>query len=248
MDSNEPQFTVQMRKATRQVHSLSDALVQSKFVFGLIDDRVWAEGLLVFYEVFRYLEEAMDRLPNTNVGKFKNESLMRTKYFETDLETYYGKDWRTSQPSRECVRKYVEHLETLEQTEPDLLIAYIYHLYLGLLSGGRILRKKQKVMAFSRFSKQSTVVDFDAKVVSEMKKFIKDTTNEIAENLDEKAKQQILDESVTVFKLNCDIIRSVDSAQHVVNKAFWSVVYIGLALFAMIALYMYRTPDTTSEK
>lgn len=213
----------------------------------MIDDRVWAEGLLVFYEVFRYLEECIDRLPNTNVGKFKNESLKLAKHFEADLEMYYGKDWKTTQPTRDCVREYIEHLETLFETDPDSLIPYIYHLYLGLLSGGRVLRKKQQLMAFSRFSKQSSVVDFDTKLVSELKKFIKDTTNEIGENLDQNAKQRLLDESVTVFRLNCDIIRSVDSAQHVVNKAFWSAAYIGIALFGMIALYMYRTTDVNEK-
>lgn len=190
----------------------------------------------------------MDRLPNSNVGKFKNESLMRTTYFEKDLETYYGEDWQANNPPRECVRKYIQHLEKLERSEPDLLIAYIYHLYLGLLSGGRILRKKQKVMSFSRYSKQSTVVDFDTNIVLELKRFIKDTTNAIADTLDESTKQRLLDESVTVFKLNCDLIRSVDSAQHVVNRAFWSVSYIGLAILAMIVLYMYKTASNDANE
>ena len=58
-----------------------------------MDDSVWADGLLVFYEVFRYLEGAMLRLKNTKVGQLRIEGLQRTEAFESDLEFYLGKGW-----------------------------------------------------------------------------------------------------------------------------------------------------------
>ena len=57
------------------------------------DDSVWADGLLVFYEIFRYLEGAMDRLKNTKVGLLNIPGLQRTEAFEEDLEYYLGKGW-----------------------------------------------------------------------------------------------------------------------------------------------------------
>lgn len=58
-----------------------------------MDDAVWADGLLVFYEVFRYLEGAMLRLNNTKVGQLRIEGLQRTEAFERDLDFYLGKGW-----------------------------------------------------------------------------------------------------------------------------------------------------------
>ena len=46
-------FSVQLRKATKNVHDVSDALVNAKLGVTINDDSVWAEGLLVFYEVFK---------------------------------------------------------------------------------------------------------------------------------------------------------------------------------------------------
>lgn len=166
---------------------------------------------------------------------------MRATLFEADLELYYGKNWKiTHTPkSRECVRNYINHLEELEKTEPNLLIPYIYHLYLGLLSGGIIIRKKHKLTPFSVFSKQSSVVDFESKIVGELKTFIKNITNDIAENLDEDMKKKLLDESITVFKLNCDLIRSVESAKNVYNKIVKIISYLGLLIMFIILFYFY---------
>ena len=46
-------FSVQLRKATKNIHDVSDALVNAKLGVTINDDSVWAEGLLVFYEVFK---------------------------------------------------------------------------------------------------------------------------------------------------------------------------------------------------
>ena len=64
-----------------------------KFDLGFSDDAVWADGLLVFYEVFRFLEEAMVRNENTKISNLLPEGVERTKAFENDLEFYLGKDW-----------------------------------------------------------------------------------------------------------------------------------------------------------
>lgn len=45
-------------------------------------DRVWAEGLLVFYEVFQYLEGALDRYSHTLVGEVDIPGIRRKEAFE----------------------------------------------------------------------------------------------------------------------------------------------------------------------
>lgn len=180
----------------------------------------------------------MKRLRHSHVGRFYNRDLLRTRFFEADLELYFGRNWRTENSPRKCVENYIAHLRKLELTEPDLLIAYIYHLYLGLLSGGRILRKKQRMFSFSEFSKNSSVVDFDSQIVGQLKKFIKDTTNDIALILSDDMRNRLLEESTMVFKLNCDLIRSIDSANAVAYKIVKWISYIALLVFLAV-FYFY---------
>ena len=40
---------------------------------------------------------------------------------------------------------YRSHLDALHEKDPYLLIPYVYHLYLGLLSGGQVLREKRRL-------------------------------------------------------------------------------------------------------
>ena len=58
------------------------------------------------------------------------------------MDYHFGEKWR-SEDNNDAVTKYIEHLDKLSNEEPLLLIAYFYHLYMGLLSGGQILAKKK---------------------------------------------------------------------------------------------------------
>ena len=61
-------FSVQLRKATKSIHDVSDALVNAKLGVTISDDSVWAEGLLVFYEVFKFLEDALRSHSDSLIG------------------------------------------------------------------------------------------------------------------------------------------------------------------------------------
>ncbi|XP_069673121.1 uncharacterized protein Ho [Periplaneta americana] len=233
----EETFTKQMRKATREIHAISDALVNAKLAFALSDNSVWAEGLLVFYEIFRYLEEAMVRLKDTHVGKLCIEGMQRTESFEKDLSFYLGSDWAKDYKPRESVVKYLLHLRELENSDPDQLVAYIYHLYMGLMSGGQILRKKRVV--FSKFtSSQQTyedaVTDFGENSIPNMKKDLMTAMNGIAEVLNEETKQKLIEESKTVFVLNNEIIRSVRGANEVILK---KIIILIIIISLIIVVY-----------
>ncbi|XP_076231039.1 heme oxygenase isoform X2 [Calliopsis andreniformis] len=212
--NDEDTFCKKLRKTTKEIHTLSDTLVNAKLAFGFFDDSVWADGLLVFYEIFRYLEGAMVRLKNTKIGLFPLDRLERTKAFERDLDFYLGKGWMKHYSPRESVVKYLMHLREIEDTDPMLLMAYIYHLYMGLLSGGIILRKKrqlmQKIFPFKEIQTHgSNITTFENNSIFELKKTIRDTMNRIAETLDEDTKNKLIEESRIVFALNNEIIKSV---------------------------------------
>lgn len=216
-------FTKQMRKATLDIHQISDAMVNAKLGFALSDSSVWADGLLVFYEVFAYLESAMDRACCPLLADFDITGLRRREAFEADLTHYLGSEWRL-QKHRPAVRAYLEHLEKVEQENPTLLLAYIYHLYMGLLSGGQILRRKRAFFArllgrsIDGGGGGSAVTTFDHCRPSEMKRHLASTMNICADSLDDQTKQLLLVESRRVFALNNTITASVRGVNSVLQR------------------------------
>ena len=63
-------FTRRLRDATKSIHDVSDHMVNLKLGVAMSDDSVWAEGLLVFYEVFRFLEGAVQRTKDSLLGEY----------------------------------------------------------------------------------------------------------------------------------------------------------------------------------
>lgn len=128
------------------------------------------------------------------------------------------------------------HLREVEDTDPMLLMAYIYHLYMGLLSGGIILRKKrqlmQKIMPFKELRADgSNITTFDNSSIFELKRNMRDTMNKIAETLDEDTRNKLIEESKIVFTLNNEIIKSVQGAGRILLK---KVLYFSIALVSVI--------------
>ena len=141
-ESSKELFSVRLRKATKNIHDVSDALVNAKLGVTISDDSVWAEGLLVFYEVFKFLENALRSHSDSLIGDLLIAGMARTEAIEEDLEHFYGASWKDDYTVRVEVQQYLDHLTQLDNDNPYLLIPYIYHLYMGLFSGGQILQAK----------------------------------------------------------------------------------------------------------
>lgn len=128
-----------------------------KLGISLSDDKVWANGLLVFSKIFFHLEKCLDQFPS--LADLDIEGMRRTLAFESDLDFFFGPSWRAKEDP-EPVKNYIKHLESLE-SEPLLLIAYIYHLYMGLLSGGQLLSKKRQFTGADPNAKGNAVTTFE---------------------------------------------------------------------------------------
>ncbi|KAH8308446.1 hypothetical protein KR059_012761 [Drosophila kikkawai] len=131
-------FTKELRKATKDVHNLTDAVVNAKFAFALSDDEVWYDGLLAFYELYKFFET---HLPERLLPK----EFYRTEAFERDFAYFYGAKWKESYEIRPAVQKYLEHLEKVAAQNELLLFAYAYQMYMALMSGGQMLQKKRMI-------------------------------------------------------------------------------------------------------
>nr|XP_029708033.1 uncharacterized protein LOC115254550 [Aedes albopictus] len=225
-------FTKEMRVVTRDIHNVSDALVNAKLAFALYDSAVWAEGLLIFYEIFKYLEQNVSH-------DFLPEEYHRTQQFEEDLTFYLGADWKTGHQPRKEVCDYIKHLEQIQRENPNLLVAYVYHLYMGLLSGGQILQKRRNLSKkfnpfANKYGKQgAALTTFEEHSIYELKQKMRKTIDEFGDRLDEDSRKRMMEESRKVFEMNNEIIKTVKG----VNRAnMKTLAYILILLFLYFVL------------
>lgn len=197
----------------------------------LHNNEVWADGLLVFYEVFKYIETKVD-------DNILPQEFRRTKAFEEDLTFYLGTQWQSNYEIRPQVGDYLSHLERINSENSILLLAYVYHLYMGLLSGGQILQKKRKVFATQENSGLGmAVTDFKDLTISELKSSMRTKFEELAGQWDEDTKQAILVEGRKVFELNNIIIGSVKNVNKVNLRLVGYVLVIFLCFVICLAMW-----------
>jgi len=228
-----PNICKRLRDATKTVHDSSDKLVNLKLGVALSDPNVWYQGLLVFSKIFFKLESCLDQCPS--LEELDLGGLRRTKAFEQDLDYFYGTKWR-KENDNEAVQKYIDHLDQLANEEPLLLIAYIYHLYMGLLSGGQILSKKKYLFGSKDDNDPNAVTTFDDSP-SALKKKLRTATITITQDLDKDLQQQIVEEGVNVFKFNNSIIHTVEGVDEIFYKKIFK--WIGILVFMLMIIFAY---------
>lgn len=185
------------------------------FLSALSDNAVWSEGLLVFYEVFKYLES---NVPETLLPK----NMHRRAAFEADLD-FYLIEWRKDYEPREAVKRYIDHLDTIKAKNPVLLFAYVYHLYMGLLSGGQILQKKRALAGRwgkvddSNVGRMVTTYPPEQSI-ADMKTKMRSIVDGLSETWDEEFKCEFLRECKCVFELNNQLVQTIKSADKVGRK------------------------------
>lgn len=185
-------------------------------ITALSDNTVWSEGLLVFYEVFKYLEE---NVPESLLPK----EMHRREAFEADLDFYLTPEWRRDYVPREAVQRYIEHMEEVKARNPVLLFAYVYHLYMGLLSGGQILQKKRSLAGRwgkvddSNLGRMVTTYPAD-QPIAEMKTKMRALVDKLAESWDEDFQREFIAECRFVFELNNRVVATIKSADKVGRK------------------------------
>ncbi|XP_055902830.1 heme oxygenase 1 [Eupeodes corollae] len=242
-DTKEEDFPTQLKKATRDVHKISDVLVNAKFALALSNDKVWADGLLSFYELYKFFEQ---ELPEELLPK----ELHRIDGFERDFEYFLGKDWKQSYEIKEPVKKYMDHLREVNERDKILLFAYAFQMYMALMSGGQLLQRKRMIARKLTMSKkeddeEETVKPgceatwFGHKKIPELKAKLKSILNEKYKDFDEDMKKAYIEESRNVFIFNNEVIRSVKGVNQV--NAIQIFVMLGMVAIGLI-LKWYLLP------
>jgi len=244
-ESSSLPFTKRMRKATQSIHNISDALVNMKLGLTLSDETVWSEGILTFAPVFKHLEQALERNKDSLLGDLDVDGLRRSKQFDDVLKFYYGEDGWVSRLERmkatPAVSSYLQHLVEAERRNPYLLTAFVYHLYMGLLSGGQILSLKRSATAAAKEAKKlkgggDDIFHFEPPhTVQSVKKSLRNATEEMSRNLDAETQDLVVQEGVKVFELNNALVNSVEG----VDQAFWRLAKKVALVFVLVAIVFY---------
>lgn len=197
----------------------------------LSDHDVWADGLLVFYEIFRFLEQNVpeELLPH---------EFHRTESFEKDLIFYLGVNWKQTYEIRESVAGYLRHLHDVKNRSPILLLAYVYHLYMGLLSGGQILQKKRRLNPLSStidpIGDGEAVTYYTDHSIADLKTRMRTLVDTLALDFDESTKTLLIAESKMVFHLNNEIVRTVRGVNRVNIRKFGIVLVVVIGIFYLL--------------
>lgn len=231
------------------------------FVYAALNNNdVWTDGLLVFYEIFKFLEENVPAsiLPREyhkkeafEKGEISIFNCSRTRFFKnaisfvSDLKYFKGDDWEKTYKVRPSVQEYLNHLYELQENSPLLLIAYVYHLYMGLLSGGQILAKKRKISSkftgksedFDGIEPGTNLTSFQDQSILELKNKMRENIDEYTKDFDENLRRELIEESKRVFELNNEIIKSVEGVAEQLKR---NVIYVGgFALLIVLSLYLF---------
>jgi heme oxygenase len=198
---------------------------------------------LVFYEIFKFLEENVPAaiLPT---------DYHRTQQFEKDLQFYLGEDWQKTYKPRVAVANYLKHLHHIKETNSLLLIAYVYHLYLGLLSGGQILAKKRNIAKKLRLGSTdgdesndqeepqgAALTSYPNRSILAMKNNLKAIIDEYAKDFDEELRRELIVESRKVFELNNEIIQSVEGVTKQNLKVLGYLTLIVLSMYVFMKMW-----------
>lgn len=185
-------------------------------MIALSDNSVWLDGLVVFYPIFKYLEQ---NVPATILPPRYH----RAAAFEADIKYYcefVGQDWRQRcDERRKSVADYLAHLDAVRTTEPTLLTAYVYHLYMGLLSGGQILQKKRQL--FNRFKPMSAgrtdgyqVTHFEGnETIGDLKAGMRELVDVAAASMSPEMRTLMIEHSRLLFGWNNKIVKSVQGVR-----------------------------------
>lgn len=247
-----------LKAASQEIHSTSDALVNSRLI-GLFGSRqLYGQAIACFYWVFKEIEDSLA----ATWGKDKRlaalrpaiEPVLRTGAFEEDLAFYLGPDWRSQVAPMPEVQAYQGHLRRLAAETPLALLAHSYTQHVALLAGGQIIRKMaRKGMALPEGAGVA-IYGFPGRVgVSDLKRNYKQKLDATArEAMSEEEVQQLEVEHVRAFQFNNATIRAfrmgwlrggaamLRAAVALLPLRLW--VAAATALAAVVILYWARNP------
>ncbi|MGB7415292.1 MAG: heme oxygenase (biliverdin-producing) [Thermosynechococcaceae cyanobacterium] len=135
-------LSARLREGTKKAHTMAENVGFVKcFLKGTVEKKSYRTLVSNLYFVYSALEEEMERHSKHNIlSKIYFSELNRKSSLESDLNYYYGPNWKGQISPSPAAQVYVQRIHELGSQSPELLIAHCYTRYLGDLSGGQILK------------------------------------------------------------------------------------------------------------
>ena len=135
----------QLREGTKKSHSMAENTgFISCFLKGVVEKNTYRNLLADLYFVYSAMEAEISRLCDEGhpiISLISLNELNRRTALEEDLAFYFGENWFTSLKISSSAQAYVDRINEVAKSQPELLIGHHYSRYLGDLSGGKILKK-----------------------------------------------------------------------------------------------------------
>lgn len=131
-----------LREGTKKSHTMAENVGFIKcYLKGTVEKTSYRKLVANLYFVYSAMEAEMERHHNHPIlSKIYFPQLNRKASLEQDLDFYYGQNWREQIKASPATEAYVQRIQDVSKTEPELLVAHSYTRYLGDLSGGQILK------------------------------------------------------------------------------------------------------------
>lgn len=204
----------QLREGTRQSHRLAETTAYMQcFLKGELKQDPFRKLLSNLYFVYAALEAELFRhRHHIAIDSIYFPQLNRKENLAADLAYYYGDNWEKLIVPSEAARNYVFRLHQIPTTEPILLVAHAYVRYLGDLSGGQGLKNIVRNALELPDGLGTRFYEFDSfgdlGEIREFKAQYRDALNSLP--IDESLVTAIVDEANYAFRLNCDLLHSLE--------------------------------------
>ncbi|MBE9124615.1 MULTISPECIES: heme oxygenase (biliverdin-producing) [unclassified Coleofasciculus] len=208
MSSN---LATQLREGTKKAHTMAENVGFVKcFLKGVVEKNSYRKLVGNLYFVYSAIEEEMERHRTHPVlSKLYFPELNRKKSLEQDLYYYYGSNWREEVKPSPAAQAYIQRIQGVSASEPELLVAQSYTRYLGDLSGGQILKKiAQRAM---NLADGEGTAFYEFQEIPDEKAF-KDEYRQALNDLpiDQATADRIVDEANAAFGMNMKLFNELE--------------------------------------
>ncbi|DAA29516.1 heme oxygenase 1 [Bos indicus] len=212
-DSSMPQdLSEALKEATKEVHTQAEnAEFMKNFQKGELTQEGFKLVMASLYHIYVALEEEIERNKENPVYTplYFPEELHRRASLEQDMAFWYGPRWQEAIPYTQATKRYVQRLQEVGRTEPELLVAHAYTRYLGDLSGGQVLKKiAQKALNLPSSGEGLAFFTFpNIASATKFKQLYRSRMNTL--EMTPEVRQRVLDEAKTAFLLNIQLFEEL---------------------------------------
>nr|AFO38328.1 heme oxygenase-1 [Pantholops hodgsonii] len=211
-DSMPQDLSEALKEATKEVHTQAEnAEFMKNFQKGELTREGFKLVMASLYHIYVALEEEIERNKENPVYTplYFPEELHRRAALEQDMAFWYGPRWQEAIPYTQATKRYVQRLQEVGRTEPELLVAHAYTRYLGDLSGGQVLKKiAQKALNLPSSGEGLAFFTFpNIASATKFKQLYRSRMNTL--EMTPEVRQRVLDEAKTAFLLNIQLFEEL---------------------------------------